>query len=169
MVTIETETMYAERHATSPHQVPFSAPWTTRFHVVALLLVLPLVAMAVGCEPPPPPNGQLHIENVAKWYSLFRADNRGRPPKDEDEFFAFIDAKQKERGSELVDRTTFLTSERDGKKYVVQYGKPHSFNPEQNVAVCEAEGYKGKKLIAFELGHSEEVDEQRLQSLLAQP
>jgi hypothetical protein len=108
----------------------------------------------------------LAIENVAKWYQLCRADNAGKPIPDENAFVTFIQRKLQERG-ETVDLNQLLTSPRDGQKYVVQYGPPTSANPERNVAVCEKEGYGGKKLIAFESARSMEVDEQELQSLLA--
>jgi hypothetical protein len=60
-----------------------------------------------------------------------------------------------------------MTSPRDGQKYVVQYGEPTSMNPERNVAVYEKEGYGGEKLIAFESGWSQLVDDAKLQLLLS--
>ncbi|MEM9657721.1 MAG: hypothetical protein AAF961_05100 [Planctomycetota bacterium] len=114
----------------------------------------------------PPPEGQLAIESVAKWYMYYRADNRGRPPESEEEFMAFVVKKLQERGRE-VDTSELLISPRDGKKYVVQYGEPNSRIPDQNVAVCESEGYEGMKLVGFEGGGSKEVNESELQSLLA--
>ena len=105
------------------------------------------------------------IENVAKWYQYYRAEHRGKPPTDEDEFIAFIQRKLEERGDTL-DRDKLLTSPRDGKDFVVNYGKPTSNNPDRNVAVYEQEGYGGKKLVAFEAAWAKEVDEAELQSLL---
>ena len=131
------------------------------------LLVTVVLAGATGCEfgkGAPPPEGQLAIENVAKWYQLYRADKRGKAPKDEDDFIKFIQGRVESRGG-TVDSEELLTSPRDGQKYVIQYGKPTSQNPERNVAVHEAEGYDGKKLVAFEFGSSREVDEAELESL----
>jgi hypothetical protein len=68
---------------------------------------------------------------------------------------------------EPVDREQLLTAPRDNQRYVIHYGKPTSPNPERNVAVYEKEGYRGKKLVAFESAWSQEVDEAQLQSLLA--
>lgn len=134
-------------------------------------MVLPLVAVlgaASGCEPggPPPPEGQIAIETVAKWYQLYRAEHRGRPPANEEAFLGFIQARLDERGQKL-DREALLTSPRDGEKFVVQYGRPISNNPDRNVAVYEQEGYRGKKLVAFETAWAKEVDDAELQSLLA--
>ena len=134
-----------------------------------LLTCVALSTVASGCgEPggPPPPEGQLHIENVAKWYSKYRADHRGKPPKDEATFIAFVSGMLKER-NDTVDPDQLLTSPRDGQRYVVTYGKPTSNDMEKNVAVYEKEGYRGNRLVAYESGWSEEVDEATLQSLLA--
>ncbi len=106
------------------------------------------------------------IENVAKWYQYYRAEHRGKPPGNEEEFTAFIQSKLDERG-ETLDRDKLLTSPRDGQEYVVNYGKPTSNNPDRNVAVYEQEGYRGMKLVAFEMVWTKEVDEAELQSLLA--
>ena len=106
------------------------------------------------------------IETVAKWYQQYRANHRGRPPADEEAFTAFIQSKLDER-DQTLDRDKLLTSPRDGKDFVVNYGKPTSNNPDHNVAVYEQEGYGGKKLVAFEMAWAKEVDEAELQSLLA--
>jgi hypothetical protein len=126
---------------------------------------------ASGCElggGAPPPEGILAIERVAKWYQLYRTKHRGKAPKDEDAFIAFIEKDLAARGSEMLDREEFLTSPRDGQKYIIQYGKANSKNIERNVAVYEQEGYRDKKLLAFEAAWSREVDDAELQSLLAE-
>jgi hypothetical protein len=143
-----------------------SAASLLRWWVIPQLLVLFLASLGCMGGGAPPPEGQLQIENVAKWYILYRADNRGKPPADEDAFVAFVQNKLKSRG-EADESDQLLTSPRDGQKYVVHYGKPTSTSPERNVAVYEKEGYRGKKLVAFESGYSREVDEAELQSLLA--
>ena len=141
--------------------VASAARWWVVLHFVAMFLAAP------GCGGgAPPPDGQLAIENVAKWYQLYRADNRGKPPANEDAFIAFIQNKLKGRG-DTVDRGQLLTSPRDGQEFVIHYGKPTSNNAERNVAVYEKEGYRGKKLVAFESAWCREVDDAELQSLLA--
>jgi hypothetical protein len=135
-------------------------------------VVLQFMAMLItasGCDlggGAPPPEGQMAIERVAKWYQLYRADHRGKAPPDEGAFIAFIKTKLQSRG-DTVDPDQLLTSPRDGQRYVVQYGEPNSTNIERNVAVYEKEGYGGKKLVAFEAVWTKEVDDAELQSLLA--
>ena len=72
----------------------------------------------------------------------------------------------KERG-EPFDRDAFLVSPRDGKKYVVQYGKESANLGENSIAVHEQEGYDGKVLVALVSARSREVDATELPSLLA--
>ena len=139
-----------------------AARWLVSFYIVATLF-------SAGCNlggGPPPPGGQLAIENVAKWYQLYRTRNRGKPPKDEEAFIKFVENEVKGRG-DAFDADEFLTSPRDGQKFVIQYGKGNSKNIERNVAVYEKEGYGGKKLVAFEAAWAKEVDDAELQSLLA--
>ncbi len=131
----------------------------------------PLLAVVVvlsGCDfggGGPPPEGILSIENVAKWYSLYRAKHQRKFPPDEQAFVKFVSDTLSSRG-QPTDIDQLLISPRDGKKYEIQYGEPTSRNPEHNVAVRESEGYGGKKLIAFESAWSQEVDDAELQSLM---
>ena len=128
--------------------------------LVILLLTL------CGCEmtPPPPPDGRLQIESVAKWYMLYR-NRTGKPPKTEEKFLAFVEKELKSRG-DTFDRDEFLTSLRDGQEFQINYGsKIRDF--EKNVAVYEQEGYDGKKLVAFESARSFEVEQEKLDALLA--
>ena len=161
---------------TGKHLIPEASLNTCRRRSVASTkrwwVVLPLVALllsAPGCDlggGAPPPDGQLAIENVAKWYQLYRADNRGKPPANEEAFIKFIENKLKSR-RQTIDRDQLLTSPRDGQEFVIHYGKPTSNNAERNVAVYEKEGYRGKKLVAFESAWCREVDDAELESLLA--
>ena len=127
-----------------------------------------LVLAAPGCSSkgPPPPEGQIAIEDVAKWYMQYREFNGKKAPANEQAFVAYIEGELKKRGTQ-ADVQAMLTSPRDNQKYVVMYGKPAPKNPERSVAVHEKEGYDGKKLVAFELGYSQEADETELQQFLA--
>lgn len=132
-----------------------------------LICIAVLMFTMIGCgAPAPPSDGLLQIENVSKWYSLYRAEHKGKPPKDEEAFVGFIKARLSERG-DTTDPRTILASPRDGKQYVIQYGEPTSPNVEKNLAVREAEGFDGKKLVAFEGGYAEELDEAAIQKALA--
>lgn len=133
----------------------------------ALPIVLAL-ALASGCgkSGAPPVEGRLAIENIAKWRQLYLANNGRKPPADEAAFLGFIEKKMKERG-EAFDSNAFLVSPRDGKKYVVRYGKDSANLKENSVAVHEQEGSGGKVLVAFESARSAEVDAGELPALLA--
>jgi hypothetical protein len=136
--------------------------------ICTLVLLLGALLTAPGCSSkgPPPPEGQLAIEDVAKWYQVYREFNGRKAPPNEQAFIAFIEGEWRKRGTQ-ADIQALLTSPRDGQKYVVMYGKPAPKNPERSVAVHEKEGYGGKKLVAFELGYSQEADETELQQFLA--
>lgn len=124
-----------------------------------------LMAAASGCsEQAPPPEGRVAIETVAEWYQKYRAAHK-KPPPDEEALVAYIGERLKGRGVTL-DPELLLTSPRDGKKFVVMYGKLTSRNPEHNVAVYEQEGYNGQKLMAFESARSEEVTGAQLEAYL---
>jgi hypothetical protein len=128
---------------------------------------LVLVSAVIGCNGGGAdlPASQLHIESVADWYQSYRAAHDGKAPANEKEFVEYIERKLKETGQN-IDVREFLTSPRDGQKYVVNY-KPNSNSLHKNVAVYEREGWQGKRWMAFENKWSEEVDDQKLQEYLA--
>ena len=131
--------------------------------------LLVLITIFAGCElsRPKPAPGLIEIENVAKWFHLYRTRNRGKAPKDEAEFIEFMNAELAGRGEE-IDWDELLTSPRDNQKFIVRYGtKAESRNFEKNIACYEAEGYDGKKLVGFESGWSREVEGAELEGLLS--
>jgi hypothetical protein len=144
----------------------FSAVSPTVRYLLTLVVAL-LISAQTGCgNGPPPPNAQLNVEEVATWYQLYRARNNRKPPPNEQAFVAFIKKTMKdEQHIEMED--DFLVSPRDGKKFVVRYGKPMSENADRNIVVYEQDGYNGKKWIAVEMGYGREVDDAELQQLLA--
>ena len=134
--------------------------------------VLAVSMASLGCDTAtvkePTTEDRAAIEGVAKWFQYFRTKHRGKAPKDEAEFAEFIEKIVSERNDDVtVDQ--ILTSPRDGKKFIVQYGKAagKSRNLDENVACYEQEGSGGRKLVAFEAAWGKEVDEVELQSLLA--
>jgi hypothetical protein len=130
---------------------------------IGLLLAFP------GCtsKSAPPPEGQVAIEDVVKWYQMYREFNGKKAPPNEKAFVDFIALKLKDRGTSMEEIQKLLISPRDNEKWVVLYGKPAPANPERSVAVHEKVGYDGKKLVAFEFGYSQEVDDAELQKFLA--
>jgi hypothetical protein len=146
----------------------FSAAATAvRYLLVSFIAVL--ISAQSGCSMggggPPPPGGQLKIESVAKWYQTYKAFNNGKGPPNEQAFLAFIESRLKERGEAVP--SDLLISPVDGKKYVINYGKPTSPSMDKNVAVYESEGYNGKKWVGFESAYGREVDDNELKALLA--
>ena len=148
--------------------------WRAQLTLIAGMLVtgmLVTVLATAGCGggsyDPPSNESLLAIENVAKWYQLYRADHRGKQPADEAAFLTFINSKLAERGQAAVDRTGVLTSPRDGEPYVIRYGEASSNDLERNLVAYEKNGAHGTQLIVTELGVSREVDEGELQSLLS--
>ena len=137
------------------------------FKSVAILIV-GWLAVFTGCElgkKAPPPKAQIEIENLARWYQKFCADNRVPHPPNEDAFVKYIEKQLQQRG-ETMDRDMLMVSPRDKKPWVVVYGKPAKGAARSSVIIYEAEGYDGKKLVAFDLGRSAEVDDAELQNLL---
>ena len=115
---------------------------------------------------PPSTEALLSIENVAKWYQLYRSKNRGDQPSDAAEFLEFINGELSARGAAAVDNS-LLTSPRDGQPYVIRYGEITGSDQETNVVAYEKEGSGGMILMVTELARSREVDEAELQSLLS--
>lgn len=132
-----------------------------------LFALLMTTGCGEGSYEPPSTESMIAIENVGKWFQLFRSANGGKQPADEEEFLAFVNGKLTERGQNVVSRQELLTSPRDNESYVVLYGKPNSRSQELNLVVYEKTGANGTRLIATELGRSREVDESELQSLLS--
>ena len=130
----------------------------------SILLAIPLL---FGCgKTAPPPVDRTAIEDVAGWHQGYVAAHGRKLPPDEAAFVGFVADKLKERGQEF-DSATFLVSPRDGQKYVVKYGKGLANLGSDSVVVHEKEGYGGKVLVGYQLGHSKEVDAAELPALMA--
>ncbi|MGI9456234.1 MAG: hypothetical protein ACR2NU_06700, partial [Aeoliella sp.] len=134
-------------------------------------LILVAVLATAGCigdsYTPPSTESLLAIENIDKWFQLYRAENRGKPPADEDAFLAFINGTLTARGQAVVNRDEVLTSPRDGAPYAVRYGMAGSPDLERSLVAYEQNGANGTKLIVTELALSREVDDAELESLIA--
>jgi hypothetical protein len=140
---------------------------SSRFTRLALLVAALMVIAGCGGGAPPP-SAQLNVEEIATWYNMYRAKHNRQPPPNEEAFVAFINKTMKEdQGITEGMREDFLISPRDGKKFVVNYGKPMSTNPDKNIVVYEQEGAGGKKWFATEMGYGQEVDDDQLKQLLA--
>jgi len=131
-----------------------------------LVVVLAAAGCGGGKNSPPSNEALLAIENVGKWYQLYRSDNGGKPPADEEAFLAFVNSTLTERGQGTVDREKLLVSPRDGEPYVVLFGKKNTQNQEINIVAYEKVGAYGTKLVVTEMGRSRLVEDSDLQSLL---
>ncbi len=134
-------------------------------------LILVAVIAAAGCSgdsySPPSDEALRAIQNIGKWYQLYRADNGGKPPADEEAFLAFVNSQLTERGREAVDREKLLVSPRDGESYVVLYGKKTVRSQDLNIVAYEKTGAYGTKLVVTEMGQSRVLEDSDLQSLLS--
>jgi hypothetical protein len=99
-------------------------------------------------------------------FGQFTGQNRGRPPKNEEQLRKFIEqmgpAWMESHGVDSVDE--LFTSPRDGQPYVVLYGRRRS-----KVIAYEAEGKDGKRFVADDLGNVELADEARFNELVPDP
>lgn len=94
-----------------------------------------------------------NMRGLAAAYGTYTKNNRGRVPKSEKSFKAWI---EKNGGAEIYGAATvdeMFISTRDNEPYVVVYGKP------KKVVAYEAVGIDGSRYIADDLGVVQEVDE----------
>ncbi len=134
--------------------------------LAVMLLALLVTAGCGGSSGGPSVESRLAIENVGKWYQVYRAKHAGKPPEDEATFLEFINGELTGRGQAAVTAEQLLTSPGDGAPYVIMYGKVVNNNPELNIVAYEQNGADGMRLIVTELARSRIVDETELQSLV---
>jgi len=124
--------------------------------IIALLLLATL-PMLLGC-PAAQESAEVAVQRsnmraLAAAYGSYQKNNRGRPPKSEKSFRAWIEKNggALDYGAEDIDE--MFISSRDDEPYVVIYGKP------KDVVAYESVGVEGKRYIADNLGIVTEVDE----------
>jgi hypothetical protein len=106
---------------------------------------------------------------VISLYNMSRSDT-GRPPANEEEFRAFISSK----GAAAVERLELksadeiLISERDGKPFVVVYGRPQK-GMDPDIIAYEQEGVDGKRQVGRGTGLVELVDDAQFRELVPIP
>jgi hypothetical protein len=111
-----------------------------------------------------------HLRTLVSLYN-YQANSTGRPPANEQEFKKFIEAKGAAALETLniSDPGELFVSERDGKPFVILYGKRP---PGVDVVGYEQDGVDGKREVGLGLGNIVEVDEAKLRELVppaAQP
>jgi hypothetical protein len=134
--------------------------------VIALSAVFLAHTGCTGSQSQSAEREQSNLKPLAVLYGQFIARHGGQPPASEEEFKAFIDSlDESELPAEIEDREQLFVSSRDGKPYVVLYGKAATSGPPgpagSPVVAYEQEGQGGTRFVASSMGAVEEVDEPR--------
>lgn len=126
-----------------------------KFAVSSLLFAF--VATLAGCgtvaESEDVAAQRSNMQSLAAAYGSYTKQNRGRVPKNEDRFRAWIEKNggAVDFGAESLDE--MFISSRDNEPYVVTYGK------QKKVVAYEAVGVEGFRYVADDLGVVQKVDE----------
>ena len=109
---------------------------------------------------------EMHLYRLTGVYNMY-ARSHGQPPPDEKAFEDFISALPEEQRSRLgaTDVEAFLTSPRDGNRYVVLYGDQAKKNKNGVVAYEKEPNDEGKRLLSTTLGDVGVVDETEFKRL----
>lgn len=103
-----------------------------------------------------------NMRSLAVAYGNYIKTNRGRAPKSEKQFRAWIEKQGPDEleilGVESVD--DIFISTRDNEPYVVVYGK------QKQIVAYEAVGVEGQRYVADNIGSIELVDEARFSELV---
>lgn len=132
---------------------------------------LACLSFAVGCGGAPVDaagRAEAVLTEVVRAYAAHVRSNRYQPPATEAEFKAALlksgDGILKRAGVRNVDQ--LLISPRDSQPFVIVYGKDARRLLERGVVAYERTGVSGHKLVGFDLGYVEDVDEQAFKRLL---
>jgi len=98
-----------------------------------------------------------NMRSLAIAYGQFTSQNRGRPPRNEEQLRKFIESQPGfVNPDESASIDEIFISSRDGKPYVVRYGKS------AHIVAYEQEGVDGMRMVATQVGGTEEMDEATL-------
>jgi hypothetical protein len=139
----------------------------TALYAVAVVF---LATSGCGSHQKSAPREQSGLKKLALVYGRFLSQSRGQPPANEAEFKKFAQSLRPVdlKAFNIDDIEQVFISERDGKPYVVIYGKPQGPpGPGGSPVIAyEQEGKAGKRWVASVVGAVEEVDEARFQQLV---
>ena len=127
--------------------------------IATYFTLLFLLAAFLGCGPGGEPEDvtemRSNMRDLAVAYGNYTKMNRGRVPKSEKSFRAWIDKQGPDFLTSLgVDNVDdIFVSTRDNQPYVVVYGKA------EQIVAYEAVGVDGRRFITDNLGVTQEVDE----------
>ncbi len=107
------------------------------------------------------------LKQLGLFYSLYKSRHQGNAPANEAEFKQYVTSQHAEQlkqlGIENVD--SMFVSPRDGKPYVIQYGRKSGpgGNPP---AAWEQDGKAGKRFVVDSMGKLDELDEAAFKRLV---
>ncbi len=131
---------------------------------LAALLVVGAIGGCGGAKRQAREISESNLKPLAILYGQYISQHRGQPPGNEAQFKAFIKSLPPARLAALTenrDADGLFLSPRDGKPYVVLYGRSKgAADPgAARVVAYEQEGSGGKRLVANSMGAIDEVDE----------
>jgi hypothetical protein len=132
--------------------------------LIAAGTLLALVVSTLGCADSPSADNQQQGDKVRALLSLYFSAGRamGHPPRNEEEFKKYV----QEQGGPFLERLNIqsvdelFTSSRDGKPYVIVYGKRPS-----EVVLYEAEGVDGSRMVGYDIGQVRELSAEQFAEL----
>ena len=131
---------------------------------VALMLIL--LAGCGGSQSSGSTGESRHVRLLVGLYKM-AARERGRPLTNDQDFKDYVNSRGPEWFKEVgvSDVDELFTSERDGQPIVVVYGERPA-GMAKDVIAYEQTGVDGKRMVGFDLGNVEEVDETRFRELV---
>jgi len=139
----------------------------TRLGWIPLTLALGLCLAAVGCASTEATSSQPDVQDrLKKLFNVYKAyvDKNQKGPPSEQALREFDQSlSPQERADRLIpdDLESVLTSPRDNKKFVIQYGV--KLDPSKNRAIAwEADGKDGLRYVALSIGYISLYDEKTL-------
>lgn len=111
------------------------------------------------------PAAKVRLEKLFAFYQDYTRQHR-KPPPDEQAFKEFLSnlPADEKAIAQLDDVDRFLTSPRDGEKYVIRYGQVIDVGRAPRAVAWEQTGAKGKRFVALSVGYVQECDEATFQS-----
>lgn len=113
-----------------------------------------------------------NLKPLAVLYGKFVGANRGRGPKDENEFRAFIKSRPQSEieGFGIKDPESLFTSSRDKKPYKFKFEAKQAVPGQSaNIFAWEQDGVGGKRYVAGTLGEVKEVGEEEFRTMVPNP
>jgi hypothetical protein len=141
--------------------------------------VLAGLVLGVGCSKEAPMSSpeEVNLKKMTVLFGQFRGQNKGQPPQNAQQFKDFLKKLDKgtldRQGIDANNLDQLLVSSRDGKPFVWRDrkhmgagGAPGVGSSGMTVMIFEQEGKGGKRMVAYDVGKVEEVDEATFRQLV---